>query len=128
MGGMLLSRSFSAAIGLASLVACAAEEGEKSAPKADKPDPIIAEVKERCSDFAARLCASAASCCESGESPFSPERCATSFAEQFCGPAASAVGEGLADYHPESEEPCLTAWAHAHGLAARSTSPPARLP
>jgi hypothetical protein len=114
MTGMLFSRSFSAAIALASLFGCAAEEEGKPAPNADHPDPIVEEVRERCSDFAARLCASATSCCESGGVVFSPERCAASFAMEFCGPAASVVGAGLADYHPEAEEPCLTAWAHAH--------------
>lgn len=111
---MLFSRSFPAVAALASLLACGAEDAKEQAAEPAKPDPIVEEVRGRCSDFAARLCASAASCCESGGAVFSAERCAASFSKQFCAPAASVVGEGRAEYHPESEEQCLTAWAHAH--------------
>ncbi|HEX6764945.1 MAG TPA: hypothetical protein VF103_05690 [Polyangiaceae bacterium] len=110
---MLFTRLLLVSTALASVVACA----EKEAPRGATPepqDPIVAEVRERCSSFAARLCASAAECCESSGDAFSRELCASSFTSEFCGPASQVVGEGIATYHPEAEEPCLAAWARAH--------------
>jgi hypothetical protein len=93
--------------------ACATEE-EPKAGKVAEPNPVVHEVLERCSDFAARLCASAAECCESSTGSFSAERCASSFVSEFCGSASQAVGAGHAIYEPAAEEPCLAAWARAH--------------
>src|SRR5262245_22844312 len=96
---------------------CALGCSEEKAPrggKADELPPIAAEVLERCSDYAFRLCASAATCCESTLGAFSPESCTSSFISSFCVPASQAVGEDRATYHPEQEEPCLAAWRRAH--------------
>jgi hypothetical protein len=94
--------------------ACATEEKEPLGASPDEPDPIVREVIERCSDFAARLCASAADCCESSRGAFSAERCASSFIAEFCDSAGQVVGEGVATYHPDVEQDCLEAWGRAH--------------
>lgn len=94
-------------------LACAEEEAPRRAEGAS-PSEIEAEVRQRCSDFAARLCASAADCCESTGAAFSAESCARSFIADFCGPASQVVAAGDATYHPLDEEQCLAAWAEAH--------------
>ena len=113
MEAMLLRRFVRLSLALAGLVACSQEEQSPVADAAE-PNPIVAMVRERCSDFAVHLCASAADCCASTTGAFSSERCASSFISEFCVPAASVAGEGRATYHPEAEEPCLDAWARAH--------------
>ncbi|HEX6278014.1 MAG TPA: hypothetical protein VFZ53_33450 [Polyangiaceae bacterium] len=110
---MPLGRVFSFAFTVTVMFACASEANEPD-PEPAGPDPVETEVLERCSDFAARLCASAASCCESTVGTFSAERCASSFVAEFCRPAAAVVAEGRAEYRPEAEEPCLAAWTRAH--------------
>jgi hypothetical protein len=113
MGAMLFGRAFAFAFSVTVTVACASEVAEPE-PQPEGPDPVEAEVLDRCSDFATRLCASAASCCESTSGTFSAERCASSFIAEFCRPAAAVVAEGRAEYHPEAEQACLGAWARAH--------------
>jgi hypothetical protein len=110
---MLLGRALAVAFTVTVTLACASEADEPS-PRPAGPDPLEAEVLERCSDFAARLCASAANCCESTGGAFSTDRCASSFVAEFCRPAAAVVAEGHAEYRPDAEEACLGAWARAH--------------
>jgi hypothetical protein len=100
-------------VALLSVLACAEEEKPKT-DEADEIDPIVTEVLERCSDYAFRLCASAADCCESTMGPFSPEACAADFIADACVPASQAVGAGAAEYYPMDEEPCLAAWRRAY--------------
>jgi hypothetical protein len=96
-------------------IACAAEEPTAGRAEEDPGlGPAARDALERCSDFAARLCASATSCCESTTGPFSAERCAASFVGEVCRTYSQVVNETIATYHPESEEPCLAAWARAH--------------
>ena len=110
---MLLRRAFYWVLVATSSIACAEDEKPKAAETAE-PNPAVREVLERCSDFAARICASAAECCESTTGPFSAERCATSFITDSCVSASQVVGAGQAEYDPDAEEPCLAAWARAH--------------
>jgi hypothetical protein len=111
---MLFGRtSCSIALAAATLACAAEEDGPKGAEPAEPPE-IVALVYQRCSDFAARLCASAADCCESTGRSFSAESCVSSFIGDFCGPASQVVGAKHATYHPEAEEPCLAAWTRAH--------------
>jgi hypothetical protein len=110
---MLFRRSPCALIALLLVVGCSDEKENGGGGKPDDDDSA-AEVLEHCSDFAVRLCSSAADCCESTTGPFSPEACASSFVSSFCVPASQVVGEGLATYHPDAEEACLAAWRSAH--------------
>ena len=110
---MLFGRALALVVMASSLVACAEEEEPKTL-QPDEPDEIETEVREHCSDFAARLCTSAASCCQSTAGSFSSERCTSSFVEEFCVPASQVVAAGLATYHPDAHEPCLSAWERAH--------------
>jgi hypothetical protein len=110
---MLFRRTLSALVALSFALACS-DEKEPVGGKADDVDESIAEVLEHCSDFALRLCSSAADCCESTTGPFSPEACAESFIASFCVPASQVVGAELATYHPDAEEACLGAWRRAH--------------
>jgi hypothetical protein len=105
--------AFLGSLAWTSIVACATEEEPKT-PKPAELSPEAQEVLERCSDFAVRLCASAADCCESTTGSFSADACAASFASEVCRPSAQAVGEGVATYNPSAEEPCLMAWVQAH--------------
>jgi hypothetical protein len=96
-------------------VACAAEEPKLGRAEEDPGlGPAARAARDSCSDFAARLCASAANCCESATGTFSAERCTTDFVGDVCRIYSQVVNEEIATYHPESEEPCLAAWARAH--------------
>ena len=110
---MLFRRSLCLVAALFAALGCG-DEQQPRAGRADDLDPIVAEVRERCSDYAFRLCASAADCCESTMGAFSTEACADDFISTFCVPASQAVGEGRANYDPDEEEPCLAAWRRAH--------------
>jgi hypothetical protein len=119
---MLIGRILCSLVVAPTVLACAVEADAPRGAEPAEPDPIIAEVRQRCADFAARLCASAADCCESTGRAFSAESCASSFIGDFCGPASQVVGAHLATYHPESEEPCLAAWERAHATCVADWS------
>ncbi len=110
---MLFRRTLCSIVALLFILGCS-DDKEPAGGKADEVDERVSEVLDRCSDFALRLCSSAADCCESTTGPFSPEACASSFIHDFCVPASQVVGADRATYHPEAEEACLAAWRRAH--------------
>ncbi len=103
---------------LAGWVGLAAGCSEEADPSTEPAPSTMTDTRESvlssCSDFAARLCASAEPCCLTSVSTFDRDACAADFVNQVCRPASDAVAAGFATYHPEAVEDCLAAHAASH--------------
>ena len=69
-----------------------------------------------CTDFAARLCADSAACCNRAYGAFDALGCAETLRVEVCRPGADAVAAGFAVYDESSVEPCLAAHASANAV------------
>ncbi len=69
-----------------------------------------------CSDFAERLCADSADCCEKAYGNYDADGCAQTLLDQVCRPGADAVAAGVALYDDSAVEPCLAAHAQANAV------------
>jgi hypothetical protein len=72
-------------------------------------------VQNACNEFAARLCASARSCCEQSGT-FDEEGCVSSFIASVCTPSAQLAAAGFVTYDASSEAGCLAAHQRAHDV------------
>jgi hypothetical protein len=104
-----------AAVALGS-VSC---DGEEAPPKGASPpdeDAKVVAARERCAGFAARMCESAAPCCEQTTGAIVVEDCTNDMVTEFCGNAVQLVAAGVATYNADSEDACLAAWSRAHAI------------
>ncbi len=69
-----------------------------------------------CVDFAKRLCADGASCCQQAYGGYDADACLATFEREVCRPGASAVMAGKATYNEDAVEACLAAHAAAHKI------------
>lgn len=105
--------SFSLLVALAVCVACSGTDEGTDQPPPTTPDT---SVFDNCVDFATRLCADAAGCCQTAYGDFSAEGCVESFKRTVCHPGADAVAAGKATFDEASVEACLAAHAAAHAV------------
>lgn len=74
------------------------------------------QVLTACTEFAARLCADSAGCCQRAYSRFDQDACVETLRRDTCRPGADAVAAGFAVFDQESVEPCLEAHARADAV------------
>jgi hypothetical protein len=90
-----------------------------SAPTDDgnkTPSAPDTSVFDRCVDFATKLCADAAGCCQTAYGDFNADGCLDSFKRDVCHPGADAVMLGKAVFNQGAVEGCLAAHAVAHAI------------
>jgi len=90
---------------------CSSSAGELGSKA---PAPAETSVLDACLDFAARLCADAAGCCQAVYNAFEQEACVATFRREVCRPSADAVQAGRATFDAGAVEGCLLAHAEAH--------------
>lgn len=79
-------------------------------------EAIRERVLTACTDFAARLCADSASCCQRAYSRYDQDGCVATLVRDMCRPGADAVAAGFAVYDEQFVEPCLAAHAEADAI------------
>ena len=96
-----------------SLAACSSATTSDGDHTPSAPDTTVFD---NCVDFATRLCADAAPCCETAYGGFDADGCLASFKREVCRPGADAVTAGKATFNEAAVEGCLEAHAAAHAV------------
>ncbi len=105
-------RSFPSLVLALCIAACSS--APTTDPAAKTPTGLDTTVFDKCVDFATKLCADAAGCCQTAYSGFDPDGCLDSFKRDVCHPADDAVRAGKATFDEDAVDACLAAHAQAH--------------
>ena len=102
------------------LAACSAATDGAPSPPSPSEELGTQATRERvltaCTDFATRLCADSAACCQQAYARYDESGCLETLLRELCRPGASAVAAGFAFYDEQAVEPCLAAHAQANAL------------
>jgi hypothetical protein len=77
---------------------------------------VRAQVLAACLDFAARVCAGAASCCQQAYGGYDADACQLSYEQEICGSAADAVAAGFATFDASTIDDCVAALNQENAL------------
>jgi hypothetical protein len=95
------------------LSACGSDSAPKKSGQAGTSNDVFDQVLSECTEYAGRLCESAAACCNQ-VTTFVPDDCVTTYVGKVCLPSAQIVAAGLATYDATGADDCLAAHQRAY--------------
>jgi hypothetical protein len=105
---MLPQRALGALSCVALALACGSDPATPKAGQHGTSNDVLGQVEMECTDYARRLCQSAAACCNR-VTTFVEDDCVDYYVAQVCVPSAQLVAAGLATYDATSADDCLAA-------------------